>query len=130
MQKTMIMSSFICLVLGITIGWLVQGNNSGNIMTNSMHRMPDGSMMSNNSNQTMNRMMMDMMSGLAGKTGDAFDQVFLSEMIIHHQGAVDMAHAVLTSSKRPELIKLANDIIAAQTKEIGMMQAWQKEWFK
>ena len=130
MKKTIIISSLICLILGITIGWLVRGNNSHTMMTNSMHRMPDGSMMNNSGNQTMDGMMMDMMSGLAGKTGDAFDQAFLSEMIVHHQGAVDMARAVLTSSKRPELIKLANDIIAAQTKEIGMMQAWQKEWFK
>jgi uncharacterized protein (DUF305 family) len=70
-----------------------------------------------------------MMSGLNGKTGDDFDKAFLSEMIVHHQGAVDMAQAVLKNSKRPELIKLANDIIKAQTGEIATMQSWQKTWF-
>jgi Domain of unknown function (DUF305) len=81
-------------------------------------------------NGTMGSTMQSMMSGLQGKTGDAFDKEFLSEMIIHHQGAVDMAKAVLATSKRPELIKLANDIITVQTKEIDMMKGWQTAWFK
>jgi uncharacterized protein (DUF305 family) len=71
-----------------------------------------------------------MMANLKGKTGDEFDKAFLSEMVVHHQGAVEMAKAVLATSKRPELIKLANDIISAQNKEIEMMQGWQKAWFK
>jgi uncharacterized protein (DUF305 family) len=78
----------------------------------------------------MKSMMQDMNAGLVGKTGDEFDKAFLSEMIVHHQGAVEMAQVVLKNSKRPELIKLANDIIAAQTKEIDMMKGWQTQWFK
>ena len=93
------------------------------------HMMPDGTMM-NNGSMDMDNTMNGMMSGLQGKTGDAFDKAFLSEMIVHHQGAVDMANAVLATSKRPELIKLANDIISAQTKEIDMMKGWQTAWFK
>ena len=77
----------------------------------------------------MDDMMKDMMAKLDGKTGDAFDQAFLSEMIVHHEGAVVMAEAVLKSSKRPELIKLANDIIKAQNGEIVAMKNWQKAWF-
>jgi len=94
-----------------------------------VHQMPDGSMMSN-TGMDMGSMMTGMMSGLQDKTGDAFDKEFLAEMIVHHQGAVEMAKAVLATSKRPELIQLANNIISAQTKEIGMMQEWQKAWFK
>lgn len=93
------------------------------------HQMPDGTMMGNVP-MNMESMMGGMMAGLQGKTGDAFDKEFLSQMIVHHQGAVEMAKAVLATSKRPELIKLANDIISAQTKEIEMMQEWQKAWFK
>lgn len=94
-----------------------------------MHQMPDGSMMGKGSQTDMNSMMTEMMSELNGKTGDAFDKAFLSGMIVHHQGAVIMAQAVLKNSKRPELIKLANDIISAQTGEIKMMKGWQKNWF-
>jgi uncharacterized protein (DUF305 family) len=104
------------------------------------HKMPYGSddkmkMMNHESggdqgDMSMEGMMKGMMAGLEGKTGLEFDQVFLGEMIIHHQGAVDMAKQVLATSKRPELIKLANEIIAAQTKEIEMMKKWQTEWVK
>lgn len=92
------------------------------------HQMPDGTMMSNNGD--MQSMMHDMNQNLTGKTGDAFDQAFLQEMIVHHQGAVEMAEQVLAVSKRPELIQLAHDIIKAQTSEINMMQGWQQSWFK
>lgn len=70
-----------------------------------------------------------MMMGLSGKTGDALDKAFLDEMIIHHQGALEMAQTLLAGTKRPELIKLGNDIISAQTKEIEMMKDWNKTWF-
>ena len=110
-----------------------------------MHRMPNGEMMMDNDDMQkmmdgksgmmngggdMSSMMMDMNKALEGKTGDQFDQAFLNEMVIHHEGAVDMAKQVIKTSKRPELIKLANDIIAAQTGEIKMMQDWNKMWFK
>lgn len=59
-------------------------------------------------------------------TGDA-DVDFLAGMIPHHQGAVDMAAVVLKYGKDPKVKKLAQDIVAAQKKEIAMMQAWLAE---
>ena len=85
--------------------------------------------MGHNSPSNMGNMMMGMTSGLNNKTGDEFDKAFLTEMIAHHQGAVDMAKLVLENSKRPELIKMANDIISAQTKEIETMRNWANIWF-
>ena len=67
--------------------------------------------------------------GLEGKTGDELDKAFLAEMIVHHEGAVQMAQTLLKGTKRPELIKLGNDIITAQTGEIQMMKQWQRDWF-
>jgi uncharacterized protein (DUF305 family) len=92
-----------------------------------MQKMSDGTMMDN---MGMESSMSGMMMGLEGKTGEEFDKAFLSEMIVHHEGAVDMAQMVLTTSKRPELTKLAGEIITAQTKEIRMMKDWQKSWYK
>lgn len=74
--------------------------------------------------------MHNMTSGLANKTGEEFDAAFLQEMIVHHQGAVDMANQVLSKSSRPELKQLATDIIAAQNAEIAQMKAWQTSWVK
>lgn len=82
------------------------------------------------SEHVMTNTMDDMTSGLAGKTGDDFDKAFITEMIAHHEGAVAMAQHVLATSKRPELIKLAHDIITAQTGEIVMMHDWYATWFK
>jgi uncharacterized protein (DUF305 family) len=78
---------------------------------------------------TMQHTMDSMSAGLEGKTGDEFDKAFLKEMIVHHEGAVEMAHAVHATSKRPELLKLADDIISAQTSEIELMKQWQHDWF-
>ena len=49
---------------------------------------------------------------------------FLSMMIPHHQGAIDMAEAVLLSTRDPELRNLAQSIITEQRNEIVLMQAW------
>lgn len=132
MKNTNILYGIIGLLVGVVGSFCVvtyhrDNDDYGN--KRMMHQMPDGTMMSN-TGMDMNSMMNGMMAGLQGKTGDVFDKEFLAEMIVHHQGAVEMAKAVLATSKRPELIKLANDIISAQTKEIEMMKGWEKMWFK
>jgi len=48
-------------------------------------------------------------------------------MIPHHQGAIDMAEVELKYGKDPALRKMAEDIIAAQKKEIEDFKAWQKK---
>ncbi len=52
------------------------------------------------------------------------DHDFVVRMIPHHQGAIDMAKAVLLSTKDPGLRNLALSIIVEQRNEIRLMQAW------
>jgi uncharacterized protein (DUF305 family) len=49
---------------------------------------------------------------------------FVTMMMPHHQGAVDMAKAMLLYTKDPEIRNLALGIIAEQQNEIKVMQAW------
>jgi uncharacterized protein (DUF305 family) len=69
-----------------------------------------------------------MMSMSLGKADAGFDRRFLDAMIPHHQGAVTMGQDLLLKSKRPQMQKLARDIIKSQQAEIDMMTQWQKEW--
>jgi len=46
---------------------------------------------------------------------------FLQMMIKHHQGGVLMAEAVLKHTSRPEVVRLAEAIVRAQTSEIAYM---------
>ena len=45
-------------------------------------------------------------------------------MIPHHQGAIDMARLQLAHGKRPELRRLAEEIIGAQENEIRFLNDW------
>lgn len=59
---------------------------------------------------------------------EPYDLRFIDAMIPHHQGAIDMAEDLKQNTQRPELLKLADDIIKAQTAEIEQMRAWRTEW--
>jgi uncharacterized protein (DUF305 family) len=75
-------------------------------------------------------MMSGMMGGSTGTTATApFDQRFLDEMILHHQGAVMMAQHMIADSPRAELRNLAQRIITAQQREVAQMQQWRQEWY-
>ena len=74
-------------------------------------------------------MTMDMMvDSLKNKSDDEFDKAFITGMIEHHQGAIDMAKLAQKQAKHEELKTMAENIISSQSTEILQMQQWQKEW--
>ncbi|MFB2971507.1 DUF305 domain-containing protein [Aerosakkonema sp. BLCC-F183] len=58
-----------------------------------------------------------------------YDLRFIDGMILHHQGAVEMAKEAQQKSTRPQIKKLAEDIIKDQNKEIDRMKQWRKAWY-
>lgn len=58
-----------------------------------------------------------------------YDLRFIDAMTPHHQGAVSMAKEAQQKSQRPEIKKLADDIIKAQNKEIAQIKQWRKAWY-
>ncbi len=63
------------------------------------------------------------------RKADPFDREFIDMMIPHHQGAIRMAHAELAKGSSAEAKKLAEQIIAAQTREIEAMNKHRTEEF-
>lgn len=58
-----------------------------------------------------------------------FDRAFIDMMIPHHEGAVTMAKEELAKGKNPTLRGLAEDIVAAQEREIAQMRRWRGKWY-
>ncbi|MGW7456313.1 DUF305 domain-containing protein [Streptomyces sp. NPDC054797] len=67
----------------------------------------------------MDNQRMDM---LRGASGTAFDTMFLTMMIEHHKGAVEMAKTEKVEGAYGPAKRLADDIITAQTAEIAQMK--------
>ena len=60
----------------------------------------------------------------------AFDQAFIDAMVPHHRDAIAAAEeAKAAGLSQPELVAIADAIIATQQTEIDQMLAWREEWF-
>ena len=75
-----------------------------------------------NMDTIMNNMMKKMDIPQGKLTSDQATQIFLKNMIVHHEGAVEMAKAYLKTGKNQKLINISKNILATQPKEIKEMQ--------
>jgi uncharacterized protein (DUF305 family) len=63
---------------------------------------------------------------LRGLSGPAFDRLFLTFMVRHHEGALAMVETLFSSpgaGQEPEIFGFANDVDADQRAEIARMRA-------
>jgi uncharacterized protein (DUF305 family) len=65
----------------------------------------------------------------ASSSAVPFDRSFIDAMVPHHESAIEMAEAAKPRLTQPDLIEVADDIIASQQAEIDRMLAWREEWF-
>ena len=105
-------------------------------VTQSQTPIPQATEASNKQQDTQNGMPHSGMnhSGMShnmdlGPADADFDLRFIDGMVPHHEGAVTMAQEALQKSKRPEIRKLADEIIKSQDKEIAQMKQWRQAWY-
>lgn len=113
------------LTSGIIASYAVNGKHTSVMNMYAMHHLNDEDKLGSSASSMS---MDDMTSDLKNKYGDEFDKAFIAEMIVHHQGAIDMAILAKANAKHQEIKDLANNIITAQTSEINEMKTWQTQW--
>jgi uncharacterized protein (DUF305 family) len=107
-------------------------NNGDTVSTHSevsadtMHRMDTTSMNMNHAMMAPMNSMMDKMKSMS-MTGD-FDVDFANMMIQHHQGAIDMSQAEVSSGKDERIKSIAQRIITMQKEEIAKLQDFVKTY--
>jgi hypothetical protein len=79
---------------------------------------PDETPYLSENDAAMNKMMTDM---VIKPTGDV-DRDFVSMMTPHHQGAIEMAEAVLRGGRNEQIRRLAQEVIVTQQQEIAAMR--------
>ena len=82
-----------------------------------------------NYNQTGMMRMMGMRSQNNSMVTSTMDAHFIEQMIPHHKDAITMAELAKDLAKRQEVKTLAQNIIDSQSKEIGQMKSWYKDWY-
>lgn len=107
------------LTFGV-VGFLL----GGLVVSIAATQFDDRSMSATHTGMTMGQMTEDLKS----KSGDAYDAAFISSMIAHHDGAIEMAKLSDSRAKHDEIKQLSRDIIRAQETEITQMKRWQADW--
>ncbi len=121
-KNNLILVAMVAIVAVAGLGFYAMSRDDNNSMMDS----DDTSMMQ--SNASMANMDSSTYKEYAALKGEDYDRLFLSNMIAHHQGAIDMAELALTSAKHQEIKGLATAIVSAQTAEIKDMTSWQSQW--
>ena len=63
------------------------------------------------------------MKGMEHGNGGYSDKAFIDAMVVHHQGAVEMARVALKNAEHGEIIKLSRNIISTQQAEIQELKS-------
>lgn len=94
--------------IDLMTGWLDSWNREE--MGGSMDSMPG-------------MMSADQLTTLESSTGEAFDELFLTMMIEHHEGAIEMARTEQANGDFDDAVELSGTIEDEQSAEIEQMRA-------
>ncbi|NOT58729.1 MAG: DUF305 domain-containing protein [Acidobacteria bacterium] len=109
--------------------WLASRGQPIEMTMAEMHQMHQGKMVPEASHEAMMLMpgmlTVEQMEALRQAKGEAFDRLFLTGMIQHHGGALDMVkelHDTAGAAQEAELFNFATDVDSGQRAEIRIMQ--------
>lgn len=74
-------------------------------------------------------MPMQSMVALENLSGQDFDIAYMSMMIEHHKGALEMAEAALAASENENVRGAAQAIVDTQSAEIQQLTDWLQAWY-
>lgn len=57
------------------------------------------------------------------------DLTYIDGMIVHHQGAINMAREALAQAESDNVKQLATQIINAQEAEVMQLNVWRESWY-
>lgn len=67
--------------------------------------------------------------GSGPRSPGGFDAMWLSQMIPHHETAVEMGEVCTEQGVRAELDAFCDGVVATQSAEIALMRTWLREWY-
>ena len=103
-------------------------NNRNAATTNTT---PAGNMsnMNNMNHGTMGGMDHSNMQSSPNAASQPYDLQFIDTMVMHHQGAIDMARMAVTKAQHAELREMAQKVITDQEREIAELRRHREQWF-
>lgn len=69
------------------------------------------------------------MMALEKASGKTFDVYWMSQMIEHHRGALEMARSILKNGRDARVRNAAQQILEDQSREIKQLEGWLKSWY-
>ena len=109
------------LILAATLALASCGSSAGSGDSNDMKDMDHKEMKSGGKSGGM--------KGMEHGNGDYSDRAFIDDMVVHHQGAVEMARVALKNAKHEEIVTLSRNIISTQQAEIQKLKSIKKREF-
>ena len=131
-RNKIILVGVLSFILGIALAQIPDRVGKRDMERGYIRRGGENTMMHDYNNQRgvgMNGMMQGMVANMQGKTGRDLEKAFLTDMIPHHQGAVEMAKLLVADpTVSAEVKAFAQQIITAQEGEIEKMGMWVKNY--
>jgi uncharacterized protein (DUF305 family) len=69
------------------------------------------------------------LDSLEAKTGEPFDIAYMSQLIEHHMGAIEVAGEAQKEVERQEVKDASATVISSQADEIATLTGWLRTWY-